>query len=97
MSPYVLLRDEARVQKVGSTPDTVKDKSLSRGSLSSGPEFLSYVDEILGRGIRHDSSNSLYSTTPLQKEISTESASGAPSCKDAIDLAILRSNQSGTA
>ncbi|KAK2758338.1 hypothetical protein FQN54_004186 [Arachnomyces sp. PD_36] len=97
MSPYVLLRDEARVQKVGSTPGTIKEKNMSRSSLASGPEFLSYVDDILGHGIRHDASNSLYSTTPLQKEISVESTSGAPSCKDAIDLAILRSNQSSTA
>lgn len=97
MNPYVLLRDEARVQKVGSSPDTIKEKNMSQASLSSAPEFLSYVDEILGHGIRHDSSNSLYSTAPLQKEISLESASGAPSCKDAIDLAVIRSNQSSTA
>lgn len=96
MNPCVLLRDEARVQKVESSPDTIKEKTMSRGSLSSAPEFLSYVDEILGHGIRRDSSNSLYSTAALQKEISVESASGAHSCKDAIDLAIIRSNQSST-
>jgi hypothetical protein len=69
---------------------------MSRSSLSSAPDFLSYVDDILGHGIPHDSSNSLHPTTPLEKEISLDSASGAPSCKDAIDLAILRSNQSST-
>jgi hypothetical protein len=92
MNPYVLLRDEARVQKVGSSPPpAAKPKSLSGIIWSSAPEFLTYVDDILEQ---HSQSTSLQAPeTPLEKHPSYDLSMNPLSCKDAIDLAILRSNQ----
>ncbi|KAJ5363437.1 uncharacterized protein N7496_009150 [Penicillium cataractarum] len=92
MSPYVILRDEAKVQKLGpTTPVTLKNQSIS-GPWHSAGEFLSYVDEILEQRAR---SNSLFPPGALSERRS--SYDGPPphalSCKDIIDFAILRSNQ----
>ncbi|WEW57169.1 Golgi membrane exchange factor (Ric1p-Rgp1p) subunit [Emydomyces testavorans] len=95
MRPYVLLRDEARVQKVeSSSPFLPKEKSISTKQWTSPPEFLSYVDEILGQKSRRESFTSV--TTPMERHPGRETLYGPFSCKDAIDLAILRSNQSCT-
>lgn len=92
MSPYVILRDEAKVQKVApTTPVTLKNQSIS-GTWQSAGVFLSYVDEILEQRAR---SNSLFPPGALSERRS--SYDGPPphalSCKDIIDFAILRSNQ----
>ncbi|KAJ5666695.1 hypothetical protein N7462_011104 [Penicillium macrosclerotiorum] len=92
MSPYVILRDEAKVQKLGpGTPVIPKHQSIS-GPWGSAGEFLSYVDDILEQRAR---SNSLFPPGALQERRS--SFDGLPphalSCKDIIDFAILRSNQ----
>jgi hypothetical protein len=92
MSPYVILRDEAKVQKVApATPVTLKNQSISGPSQSAG-DFLSYVDDILEQRAR---SNSLFPPGALSERRS--SYDGPPphalSCKDIIDFAILRSNQ----
>ncbi|KKZ68409.1 hypothetical protein EMCG_00178 [[Emmonsia] crescens] len=93
MRPYVLLRDEARVKKVENVPTRpTKEKSFSAKSWTSASEFLSYVDEILDRRVRRESFNSLAS--PIDPHLSLFSPTGRFSCKDAIELAILRSNQS---
>ncbi|KAE8149328.1 Rgp1-domain-containing protein [Aspergillus avenaceus] len=92
MSPYVLLRDEAKVQKLGSSPLPVaKPKSISGATWKSAPEFLSYVDDIL----EQRSNNNLLQPpeTPIETRSSHDLSAGPLSCKDAIDLAILRSNQ----
>lgn len=93
MNPYVLLRDEARVQKVGSSPPPdLKNKSISGPVWTSAPEFLSYVDEIL----EQQSRKHLLQPPRLldqRRSSSYEPLAGPLSCKDAIDLAILRSNQ----
>ncbi|KAJ9209122.1 hypothetical protein DTO021D3_430 [Paecilomyces variotii] len=93
MVPYVLLKDEARVQKLDSTPSFhTKDKSISGPTWNSASEFLSYVDEILEQNNRRNSFLSV--TTPtLERRPSHEVIRSPPSCKDAIDFAILRSNQ----
>ncbi|KAL2872749.1 putative intracellular protein transport protein (Sat1) [Aspergillus lucknowensis] len=94
MRPHVVLRDEARVQKVGSLPSLVpKAESISRPMWNSAPEFLSYVDEILEQRSR----NSLLKPpeTLAERSPSYDRSVGPLSCKDAIDLAILRSNQAG--
>ncbi|KAL4933465.1 putative intracellular protein transport protein (Sat1) [Aspergillus undulatus] len=92
MRPYVILRDEARVQKVGSTPQfTAKTESISRPTWTSAPEFLSYVDEILEQRSRNSSLKP--PGTLAERRSSLDSTAGPLSCKDAIDFAILRSNQ----
>lgn len=90
MVPYVLLRDEARVQKIGSTPPPPKkEKSISRPTWTSASGFLSYVDELLEQKTSRSSPPAL--KTPLASI--RETPRDPPTCKDAIDLAILRSNQ----
>ena len=91
MSPYVLLRDEAKVQKLGpSTPIIPKNQSVS-GIWNSAGDFLSYVDEILEQRAR---SNSLFPPGTLpERRASFDGLPHSLSCKDIIDLAILRSNQ----
>ncbi|PWY71666.1 intracellular protein transport protein [Aspergillus heteromorphus CBS 117.55] len=92
MCPYVLLRDEARVQKVGSAqPVAAKPKSISGLTWTSAPEFLSYVDEILEQSCRNNSLQLPEAT--FEKRPSRDASTDLLSCKDAIDLAILRSNQ----
>ncbi|PGH12797.1 hypothetical protein AJ79_04021 [Helicocarpus griseus UAMH5409] len=92
MRPYVLLRDEARVQRVENIlPRPAKEKSISGKSWTSATEFLSYVDEILDRRAQRESFNSMAS--PMDP-LGISSVTGQFSCKDAIELAILRSNQS---
>jgi hypothetical protein len=92
MRPYVILRDEARVQKIGSPPQvTAKTESISRPAWTSAPEFLSYVDEILEQ--RSRSSSLKLPSTLAERRPSYDLTRGPLSCKDAIDLAILRSNQ----
>ncbi|EER39372.1 intracellular protein transporter [Histoplasma capsulatum H143] len=95
MRPYVLLRDEARVQKLEKVPArATKEKSISAKSWTSAPEFLSYVDEILDRCVRRESITT--STLSTDNRLGLFSPTGQFSCKDAIELAILRSNQSST-
>lgn len=95
MRPYVLLRDEARVQKLDtSSPLPTKTKSIGGKIWSSSRDFLSYVDEILDQNSRHDGTSSLGSDmeVPPGHGITNEHFS----CKDAIDLAVLRSNQAAS-
>ncbi|RDW90398.1 putative intracellular protein transport protein (Sat1) [Aspergillus mulundensis] len=92
MRPYVILRDEARVQKVGSLPQvTAKAESISKPMWTSAPEFLSYVDEILEQRSRNSSLK--LPSTLAERRPSYDLTGGPVSCKDAIDFAILRSNQ----
>ncbi|KAL4867723.1 hypothetical protein BDV12DRAFT_117563 [Aspergillus spectabilis] len=93
MRPYVLLRDEARVQKVGSLLQltAIKAESISRPMWNSAPEFLSYVDEILKQRSRNSSLKP--PDTLAERRPSYDLTAGPLSCKDAIDFAILRSNQ----
>lgn len=91
MSPYVLLRDEAKVQKVSpNAPVTLKNQNVS-GPWKSATDFLSYVDEILDQRAR---SNTLFPPGGLpERKTSFEGVPHPLSCKDIIDFAILRSNQ----
>lgn len=93
MHPYVILRDEARVQKVGSHPSQyiAKSESISHPTWTSAPEFLSYVDEILEQRSRDSSLKP--PGTLAERRPSYDITAGPLSCKDAIDFAILRSNQ----
>lgn len=94
MAPHTILHDEAKVQKVGpsSTPYSAKNKSISGPQWKSAPEFLSYVDEILeGRSLCEKALLSPDSKS-VRRLNSNDTLATPLSCKDAIDLAILRSN-----
>jgi len=107
MSPYIILRDQARVHCV-SKPHNQNDSShknrLLDAPTSTINSFLSYADELLSRRT-NDSGPGLLSPTavPSSRRASTYSAydgtphlypGGVPSptAKEAIDHAILRSN-----
>ncbi|KAG0160720.1 hypothetical protein PDIDSM_8250 [Penicillium digitatum] len=91
MSPYVLLRDEAKVQKVGPVmPEITKNQNINK-SHHSAADFLGFVDEILEQRAR---SNTLFPPGAMQSR--RPSVEGLPqmlTTKDVIDFAILRSNQ----
>ncbi|KAK2742806.1 hypothetical protein FQN57_005097 [Myotisia sp. PD_48] len=94
MRPYVLLRDEAQVQKLDSpVPQPSKQKSISAKTWSSAPQFLSVVDALLDQRTRRDSIQT--PATPGGFHFNNETP--VPfSSKDAIDLAILRSNHAAS-
>ncbi|KAI2632050.1 Rgp1-domain-containing protein [Hypoxylon sp. NC1633] len=93
LSPYIILRDLAKVQLL--------DKSLalisSKGTKHDRPEstyngFLSYVEELLDRPREGFGLLSPTATAPQSRRASAYEESS--SARDAIDLAILRSNLS---
>ncbi|KAL2205440.1 Rgp1-domain-containing protein [Sarocladium strictum] len=94
MTPYVLLRDEAQVVQAGRGGKKANDKTNgTEGPASTLNSFLNYVDELVNRP-RHDFGGSLLSPTA-----GTPTRSRRPSAmddvgssKEAIDLAIMRSN-----
>ncbi|KAF4636723.1 hypothetical protein G7Y89_g1369 [Cudoniella acicularis] len=98
MSPYIILRDQARV-KVLETPlssnsESSKDlevKTKSKPNESTLDDFLSYVDELLARP-RENSSLGLLSPTEKRRDRRQSSIEEPSTAKDAIDMAILRSN-----
>jgi hypothetical protein len=94
MTPYVLLRDEAQVVQAGRGGKKANEKTNgTEGPASTLNSFLNYVDELVNRP-RHDFGGSLLSPTA-----GTPTRSRRPSAmddvgssKEAIDLAIMRSN-----
>jgi hypothetical protein len=107
MSPYIILRDQARVHSV-SKPHNQNDTHQKNRLLDAPPStlnsFLSYADELLSRRT-NDSGPGLLSPTavPSSRRQSTYSANegtphfypggiASPTAKEAIDHAILLSN-----
>lgn len=98
MSPYILLRDNARVQAV-ETPVESTQKSSNNLTVKTSPtsaessldDFLSYVDELLTKP-RLNSSLGLLSPTEAPRSRRQSSVDEPATAKDAIDMAILRSN-----
>lgn len=97
MSPYILLRDTARVQAVDTATESAQDsvkklavKTSSKPSESSLNDFLSYVDELLTRSSLNSGLGLL---SPTEARSRRQSSVDEPAtAKDAIDMAILRSN-----
>jgi hypothetical protein len=101
MSPYIILRDQARTQSIGSGHDPTNGQLIKRshnsrkGDDASFDDFLEYVGHLLERP-RQNSSLGLLSPTdtmPGRSIIMDE----PQTMKEAIDLAILRSNLTGVA
>lgn len=107
MSPYIILRDQARVHSV-SKPFNQNDSSHKNRLLDAPPStinsFLSYADELLSRRTGGSNLGLLSPTaTPSSRRASTYSgyegtahaypgSQQSPTAKEAIDQAILRSN-----
>jgi hypothetical protein len=95
MSPYIILRDQARVKSVESTSlDSSQEtltKAPSKPNESTLNDFLSYVDELLTKP-GHNSSHGLLSPTEATRSRRQSSIEEPTTAKEAIDMAILRSN-----
>ncbi|KAI6092837.1 Rgp1-domain-containing protein [Hypoxylon rubiginosum] len=94
LSPYILLRDLAKVQSLDKSSTAV---SIKRNRPDPPPDstyngFLSYVQELLDRPRQGLGLLSPTATAPQSRRASAYEE--AHSAKDAIDLAILRSNLS---
>jgi hypothetical protein len=97
MAPYIILRDQALVKTVESVeslrlskePDA---KTTPKANESTLNDFLSYVDELLTKP-RQNSSLGLLSPTDAPRSLRRHSSVEEPvTAKEAIDMAILRSN-----
>ncbi|XXG97176.1 Proteasome subunit alpha type-2 [Hypoxylon texense] len=94
LSPYIILRDLAKVQSLdkSSTAASSKRSISERPPDSTYNGFLSYVQELLDRP--HQGLGLLSPTATAPQSRRTSAYEEAASARDAIDLAILRSNLS---
>jgi hypothetical protein len=92
MSPYIIHRDQARVSAIDSSSsrDSAIQTTLKPND-STLDDFLAYVDELLTRP-RQNSSHGLLSPTEAPRSRRASSVGEPSSAKDAINMAILRSN-----
>ena len=99
MSPYIILRDQARTASIepssGAKLSPTKKGPSGKAEENTFGDFLEYVNNLLDRP-RHNSSMGLLSPTgtmPGRSSIAEE----PQTMKEAIDTAILRSNLTGAA
>jgi hypothetical protein len=98
MSPYIILRDQARTKTLDPATGGRSSNRARKGTVSKPDtfsDFLEYVDNLLERP-RQNSSMGLLSPTgtmPGRSPISEEPST----MKESIDTAILRSNLTGAA
>ncbi|KFX94712.1 hypothetical protein V490_04235 [Pseudogymnoascus sp. VKM F-3557] len=94
MSPYIILKDQASIRSISGQGSSAVEQSskttTNKKAQSSHDEFLSYVDDLLTRPRQPD--NSLLSPTAPSQRRRLSSIPGPASAKEAIDMAILRSN-----
>jgi hypothetical protein len=101
MSPYIILRDQARTTSVGAVGGEKLSSATKKSAMPGKPEsntfddFLEYVDNLLDRP-RQNSSMGLLSPTGTIPGRSSQ-ADEPQSMKESIDMAILRSNLTGAA
>ncbi|KAM0251108.1 hypothetical protein ACHAQJ_008353 [Trichoderma viride] len=92
MNPYILLRDEALVKMIGKQQKSHRERQQSGPSAAMG-DFLSYVDSLVNRpGEKAGASLLSPTATPDLRRISSSSFEDATSAKEAIRLAIMKSN-----
>lgn len=92
MSPYIIHRDQARVSVLDGTPSPgTKAPAIPKSNESTLNDFLAYVDELLTKP-RQNSSYSLLSPTEAPRSRRASSIEEPSSAKEAIDMAIMRSN-----
>ncbi|KAI0392478.1 Rgp1-domain-containing protein [Xylariaceae sp. FL0594] len=93
LSPYIILRDLAMVQPLDKGPGSLAPKKRHTGQPDGTiNDFLSYVDELLNRP--RDSLGLLSPTATAAPSRRSSFISEAATSKEAIDLAIMRSNMS---
>ncbi|TGJ83155.1 hypothetical protein E0Z10_g5615 [Xylaria hypoxylon] len=89
LSPYIILRDQAKVQphEKGSSPSALKKRTKPDSTIH---DFLTYVDELLDRP--RDGLGLLSPTATAAPSRRSSFVTEAATAKQAIDLAIIRSN-----
>ncbi|KAI1259144.1 Rgp1-domain-containing protein [Xylariaceae sp. FL1019] len=94
LSPYILLRDQAKVRPhdKGTHLATTKKNNQPGRPDGSINEFLNYVDELLDRP--RDGMGLLSPTATAPPSRRSSAYEDASTAKEAIDLAIIRSNLS---
>ncbi|KAK3315326.1 Rgp1-domain-containing protein [Apodospora peruviana] len=100
MAPYIILRDQARVQSLDKGgPHQRQQLKSTQVSLSDKNSFFSYVDELLTKPEDGPPAALLSPTAthpPSRRQsvysILEDPAAGVTTAKEAIDLAILRAN-----
>lgn len=98
MSPHIILKDEARTAAIESSQvrEVLTDNSFTtRRRNSSSQSFLSYVESMLERQ-RQSSGIDLLSPSENGERSLTPTSEQPKSMKEAIDLAILKSNLAGS-
>ncbi|POR37783.1 Protein sat1 [Tolypocladium paradoxum] len=90
MNPYVLLRDEAVVKSLGKGKKAQGEKAPC-DSPATMKEFLTYVDELATRP-KDEVGGTLLSPTEASKSRRPSTFEEVGSAKEAIHLAIMRSN-----
>lgn len=93
MSPYILLRDTAEVKSLGKHTRAHKPRA-SFGPPATMNDFLAYAEELASRP-RDDSGTALLSPTETNSQRRPSQNDEATTAKEAIHLAILRSNLAG--
>lgn len=91
MSPYIILRDQARTRSISASSLSAPKKQTRKPNAASS-DFLTYVDALLSRS---DQDPSVVLPSPserMPRRASSISIAEPQSVEDAIDLAILRSN-----
>lgn len=101
MSPYILLRDQARTSSIavpsspspsGGFPPFPKAQKVAKSPSAALNDFLSYTDRLLAQP-SSASAPLLSPTSPTLRRHSSIEGPRPSNMKEAIDLAILRSNQ----
>ncbi|KAI0542039.1 Rgp1-domain-containing protein [Xylaria digitata] len=94
LSPYIILRDQAKVQphEKGSSLSALKKRTKLDTPDSTINDFLTYVDELLDRP--RDGLGLLSPTATAAPSRRSSFTGEATTAKQAIDLAIIRSNMS---
>lgn len=93
MNPYILLRDEARVKSIGKGLKVHrKHQRDASGPAATVNDFFSYVDELVKRPRDESGSGLLSPATDSQSRRQSFAFEEPTSAKEAIRLAIIRSN-----
>ncbi|KAI1825372.1 Rgp1-domain-containing protein [Xylaria intraflava] len=94
LSPYILLRDQAKVQPHEKTSNlsATQKRVKTDAPNSTVDDFINYVDELLNH--THNGLGLLSPTATAQPSRRSSLVEGVTSAKQAIDFAIIRSNMS---
>lgn len=100
MSPYIILRDQARTATVDTAVSTLilaakKTTTANKPAQDPFAEFLTYIDHLLERP-RQGSTTTLLSPTDTHPGRSSILEDHPQTMKELIDMAILRSNLTGS-